>query len=303
MKLRTLRAARRHPHSGSSVIELLVALPLMALIGSLAVALLLSVARSARTQGRTLQVSRELRHAVLVLSHDIDRLRVGDVVALSDTLLEFDAVLAAAIVCHRPAPDQLVLGDMSALSPSPLSVARAGDGLTTWQHAAFHTGGALASAPRPARTATGTWSALGQGPCGAAGDRLRLPRWRATVDSTWAPDLAPGTPVLLQRRTRYTHYRSDGQWWLGRRTLDVSGWETVQPLAGPLYSAAAGGMAMQSADRLGRPTSDASEVALLTLTLRAPHIIAGRTVGPGDSVQVQLALRGAPQPDSPPPPP
>ncbi|WP_291163934.1 hypothetical protein [Gemmatimonas sp. UBA7669] len=278
-----------------------MALPLMAIMGSLAVMLMLSVARSARTQGRTLQVSRELRHAVLVLSHDVDRLRVGDVVAVSDTLLEFDAVLAAAVVCNRPAPDQLVLGDMSALSPSPLGVARPGDALTAWQHAAFPTGGALVSAPVPARMATGTWSALGQGPCGAAGDGLRLPRWRTVVDSTWGPDLAPGTPVLLQRRTRYTHYRSDGQWWIGRRTLDVSGWETVQPLAGPLYSAVAGGMRIQAANWRGAPTSNASEAALLTLTLRAPHTTAGRTVGAGDSVQVQLALRGAPQPDSLPP--
>jgi hypothetical protein len=285
------------------LIELLVALPLMAVMGSLAVMLLLFVARSARTQGRALQVSRELRHAVLVLSHDIDRLRVGDVVAVSDTLLEFDAVLAAAIVCHRPTPGQLVLGDASALSPSPLNAARAGDMLTAWQHSAFQSGGALTGAPVPARISTGTWTALGQGPCGAAGDGLRVPRWRTDVDSTWAPDLAPGMPVLLQRRTRYTHYRSDGQWWIGRRTLDRSGWETVQPLAGPLYSAAAEGMRIQSANWRGVPTSNASDVALLEITLRAPHAIAGRSVGPGDSVQVQLALRGAPHPDSLPPPP
>lgn len=307
VRLGSIRTVRRHTkdhsHRGSSLIELLVALPLMALLGSLAVMLLLFVARSARTQGRTLQVSRELRHAVLVLSHDIDRLRVGDVVAVSDTLLEFDAVLAAAVVCNRPTPDQLVLGDVSALSPSPLGVARPGDMLTTWQHSAYQSGGALSSAPESARISTGTWSALGQGPCGAAGDGLRLPRWRIAVDSTWAPDLAPGTPLLLQRRTRYTHYRSDGQWWIGRRTLDVSGWETVQPLAGPLYSAAAGGMRIQSANWQGAPTSNASDVALLSLTLRAPHTTAGRTTGPGDSVQVQLALRGAPQPDSLPPPP
>jgi type II secretory pathway pseudopilin PulG len=281
---------------GSSLIELLVALPLMALLGSLAVLLLLFVARSARTQGRTLQVSRELRHAVLVLSHDIDRLRPGDLVSVSDTLLEFDAVLAAAVVCDRPSADQLVLGDVSALVPSPLSAVRAGDALTAWQVSATRYGGTAGDLPAPAHATVGDWSGLGQGPCGAAGDALRVPRWRMAVDSTWAAGIAPGTPVLLQRRTRYTHYRSDGHWWIGRRTLDASGWETVQPLAGPLHSATAKGMTVQVFDLQGAPTSQPAEAALLQVTLRAPQTTGGRIVGPGDSVQVQLALRGAPQP-------
>jgi type II secretory pathway pseudopilin PulG len=286
---------------GSSLIELLVALPLMALLGSVAVMLLLFVARSARTQGRTLQVSRELRHAVLVLSHDIDRLRVGEVLTVSDTLLEFDARLGAAVVCDVPTSGQLVVGDVSALSPSPLNVVRAGDALSVWRTPDANSGAAMAGLPQPARTSVGTWTPIGVGPCGAAGDALRVPRWRTAVDSAWAADIVPGTPVLLQRRTRYTHYRSDGQWWLGRRALDVTGWETVQPLAGPLYSAAANGMTVLAYDQRGIATTNASEVALLHVTLRAPHTAAGRIVGPGDSAQVQLALRGAPQADAPPP--
>jgi len=286
---------------GSSLIELLVALPLLALLGSVAVMLLLFVARSARMQSRTLQVSRELRHAVLVLSHDIDRLRVGDVLAVSDTLLEFDARLGAAVVCDPPTSGQLVVGDVSALSPSPLNVVRAGDALSAWRTPGVHSGAGIVGPPQSARTSVGTWTPIGTGPCGAAGDALRVPRWRTAVDSMWATDIVPGTPVLLQRRTRYTHYRSDGQWWIGRRALDVSGWETVQPLAGPLHSVAANGMTVQAYDRRGAVTTNASDVALLHVTLRAPHTAAGRIVGPGDSAQVQLALRGAPQTDSLPP--
>ena len=91
------------PHTptrhGSTLIDILVALPLIALLGILAIQLLLGVHRSViRTDG-ALGATRELRHGASVLSSEIRGLRPQDLVAWADTAVEFDATVGMGVAC------------------------------------------------------------------------------------------------------------------------------------------------------------------------------------------------------------
>lgn len=281
--------------AGTSLVELLVALPLAALLGALAVALLLLVARSAHTQGGALTTSRELRHAIAALVSDLELLAPGDLQVVQDSLIEFASTHAVAVVCGITANGAALLGELGAAQGSPLTGLRAGDELRHWPlRPGVMAGSDPALPPTEERVAVGTAQAIGSMPCGPAASALSIPQWRVTGDSARLIALEPGAPVRITRHTRYVHYRSDGQWWLGRRTRDITGWDVVQPVAGPLHSATDGGLRISGLAASGATTPNPALVTHLALQLRAPRLLAGRTLGVNDSVHLVIGLRGTP---------
>ncbi|MFN9089872.1 MAG: type II secretion system protein J [Gemmatimonadaceae bacterium] len=277
--------------AGTTLVELLVALPLTVLVAVMAVALLLHVAKAGRGQWARLATTRELRHARLVLARDLESVHGTDIRVLTDTLLEFRAHLGVLVLCTVPSgmaidvavPDTGAAGDW-------VSAVRAGDDLIGW---------ALPHAPSdtPQR-----WMApivappkgLGVGTCGPAPMVPPRPRWRLTVAATSGVPLAPGMPVGIGRPVRYRHYQSGSRWWLGRRTRDAAGWDVTQPVAGPLLSATEHGMALQGFSHRGVPTTWPDSMALLRIVLRASRRVHDARSGHVDSAAVEVPLRAAP---------
>lgn len=114
---------------------------------------------------------------------------------------------------------------------------------------------------------------------------------RIPTASGWA-----GSPLLVQRLTRYVHYRSGAAWWLGRRTRSSSGWEVVQPVFGPLASPAHGGMRLAMRAHSGAAVASPESAAVLSIGLRtaAPPFAAHwspRVPRAADTMRIDLALR------------
>ncbi|MES2523617.1 MAG: hypothetical protein V4617_13010 [Gemmatimonadota bacterium] len=293
MTTRTLEA-RRPPaplgrRAGAALIELLVTLPLLALIGALAVAVLLGAQRQARLSDARERTSRELRHASLVLAAELRPLRSVDLVAWTDTSVDFDVLIGAGIACDtRGAKSAIHLLPDEPDDPAAtawISSADALDDVTAWLAAA-----APATPPSHVRlvlaAATSATACQASPLHGGRGQGVIL----ALRDSLPA-QVAEGTPVRVLRRTRYALYRAgDGLWYLGRRTRDLAGWTVIQPVVGPLLGAAAGGVSFEVTDALASTLSSGQPgAAALHVALRAPRGPASVLV---DSTRVEIALRG-----------
>lgn len=289
--MRTPRRAHGPARRGTTLVELLVALPLTLLVAVLAVALLLHVARTGRAQGARLTTLRELRHARLIMSRELEAVRSADLHLLSDTLLEFRSRLGLLVLCKVPdgatmevAPPDGATGD------DWVGSIRAGDDITAWALP-----GPTFAPPAPS---TGTLvqspSALGVGPCGPAPSAALRPRWRLTLVAAPTASLVPGMPLGVGRPVRYRHYQSGTRWWIGRRTRDAAGWDVTQPVAGPILPASQQGMQVQGFTPQGVATTVPDSVALLRLTLRAPRRLHDAMSPAIDSATVEITLRAAP---------
>jgi hypothetical protein len=106
--------------------------------------------------------------------------------------------------------------------------------------------------------------------------------------------LEAGTPVRIAEVMELRLYESEGQSWLGARS--VSSGEAIQPLVGPLTDGS--GFRLDYLDATGTPTADRTSIKSIRIALR------GTTGGGGadnsDPVEeeliTQVALRNAVRP-------
>lgn len=286
-----------HPISrrrASTLVELLVALPLTVLVAAAAAMLLVRLARSARTQSAILATTRELRHVRAVLGADLAALDGRDLRTVADTMLEFRGLQGVLHVCDAPDPRTVIAAVPFASSDLWVAALREGDAAGLWRR-----GSTVTDPPMPVPTQlSGVPVAMPGGACGIA-DLPPARRWRLTVRDSLAP-LAIGAPMSVHRDVRYRHYRSAGRWWLGRQTRDGSVWEGIQPVAGPLLSPIAGGLHLEVHDALGgelaihaeTPDAVRARAAVIVARVRAARRI--RDVGAAtDSALVMVPLRAS----------
>lgn len=295
MKRRDTKAphAPRWSRAGSTLVELLAALPVALLLATTAALLLVHVARTARAQSSALTTTRELRQAVRVLSAELEPLDGSALRIVSDTLLQFSSQLGVMIGCASPSGRTVVAAVPLAINDQWMATLKAGDELRVWHLAPL---GLPPVARRRVLAAPPT--ALGSGACGADNATSSGSRWRLTLTDS-SHGLAVGTPVSLHREVRYRHYRSGSTWWLGRQAWDGTGWETVQPVAGPLRAPASGVVTVRARDQhdqplaigLATPDSTRARTAWLSVTLGMARRTTQRGLRADDSVAVRIPLR------------
>jgi hypothetical protein len=277
---------------GSALVELLTALPLLAIATGCSLLLLVQAAADRRAHHAAQAGARELRHARAVLAADLAPLRARDLLTVSDTLLGLRSQLGLTMVCAQDALS-IDVAPAAGSTAAWLDALRAGDEVL-----AFEAANGVGDPPRPVTASLAAPARrLGAGRCGALVVRQR---WQLALRGALPPGLTltRGAPLLVQREVQYVHYRSNGQWWLGRRTRDGATWETLQPLAGPLASPAQGGLTLRGRSATGTPTQVTDSMAALALTLRVPptrRVTLGapsRLVLPADSLVSELPLRG-----------
>ena len=294
---------------GISLLEVLVALPLIALLGALAVRLVLQVQRRALESDGVLGATRELRHAATVLSNELRVVRPSEIVAWRDTAIEFESVVGIAIVCAiDPARSRLLVVAASKVTPvvdstlEPIAaqwsqVPQDGDRVQFWRAGETALDRPVLTEATLRSVSVGTDCGNSPLRAGVTGTTTRL-----QLEDTVTTLVAVGTPVRVTRRTRYSLYRAtDGDWYIGRRTLGRGGWDVIQPVDGPMQSARAGGLKLQAYDTTGAPLADgesrviARSIARLRIQLRAPRR-AGRASPRAvrtDSLGIDVALRPA----------
>jgi hypothetical protein len=249
--------------------------------------LLLRATRDARTTMGRLSATRELRHARQLLLTDLSALEGRDLLQWQDSLIEFRGHLGLLVTCVVRATEIEVAVAPDEPDATWIRGVRSGDELVTWRS------GMLVSdslAPEP-RVTTGGATALGAGRCPPAWTTDPTRRWRIPV-SAGAPTTAAGSPTVLRRRVQLLHYRSNGQWWLGRRTRDGTTWEGLQPVAGPLQSPAERGVRLRALSGQGGITAVPESIAVLQFLLRAAAVRRGLTAVP-ESAELNVALRAS----------
>ena len=287
---------------GSSLLEVQVALPLIALLGVVAVSVLLQMYRVAITNDSRLSAIRELRQGATVLASELRPLRARDIITWSDTMIELHGVIGIGIVCNiNAARDRVSVTDASAqIAAQPDNAVRddlwrqppqVGDRAELWTD-----GDALDDS---ARTTTRTIAATGSAPsCPLAPPSATRTTSALTLDRLIRERVLIGAPLRVTRQTRFSLYRAgDGYWYLGRRTLSSGVWDVIQPVVGPLLAPRDRGLvisAFDSAGTLRSPSDTRAELRMLRVRMRAPHT-AGRIIAPApriDSLVVDIALRG-----------
>ena len=316
---RSCARARRPPGSqaGFTLVELIVATALAALIGS---TLLVTLRRQERFYGSATEMIRlrsQLRDAADVLVADIRGAAVTryGLSLMTDTAVELFATLGSSVVCTAPSGRTLFLppgtlasgGVLTSLLASPdtgdlallYSIPGGNPDSARWVESrisAFATRSLAASCP----ASTGFTSALDE----TAGRSS----YAVTLTANPPPDVRAGAPVRFIRRARYSLYRSsDGDWYLGYRRCNAIGQSictTIQPVSGPYlrYSrsgTSSSGIGFRYFDPSGAELFDASlsavvariDVVLRGETARAVSLVGDARQRYRDSAVVSVSPR------------
>jgi len=296
----------RRASRGSALVELLAAIPIIALLAAVSIKLLLSASRLAQHTDATLSSSHELRHASSILAAELRPLDARDLVAWSDSTIEFEAIVASGIVCNgRSARNRIDLLPDNASDPaathSNLAIQAGDRAVAILSNARSRTLNAA-----PVRTASVTIrSVLRTRSCVGAPLVDSAPAPTAPTISLQLADTLPdflqsGGAIRIIRRVRYSIYQSGTSWFLGRRERTNSIWDVVQPVAGPLLSPRARGLTVDVRDaHNARLRSADSSATMVRLEMRSlVDALPGATALSGsriDSVAVVIALRAAPR--------
>jgi prepilin-type N-terminal cleavage/methylation domain-containing protein len=130
--------------------------------------------------------------------------------------------------------------------------------------------------------------------------------WRITTTTPLSPTIPLGAVVRVARPQRFALYRSGAEWMLGWTEWNsaLAGWNTIQPVAGPLLpfagAPATSGVRLRWLDSLQAPVSPlpSSHASTLALSLGATTRLQVRMDGVSrgarrDSVGRRVALRNA----------
>ena len=286
---------------GTTTVELLVAMPLALLVAALAVQLFVAQLHIADDLGRRVRNARDLEQAAELVGADLRGAAAHDILAWSDSALMLFAPVMSAVACDAPAPDRLDVAGVADVATEQLlravavATPQAGDRVSVAAPDSTLAGVSPTRRDRAPREATLASTQSVPSACSASpfrtvtGTPLRL----ALASALHVAPL-PGQPVTIARRTEWRVYRAgDGDWYLGRRDHDATGWTSIQPVIGPILSAAEGGFRVRALHADGTPLASpaASAPAMIALEFRMPRPLR-QAPGHRDSLRVVFALRG-----------
>lgn len=306
--VRPLGAARRR---GTSLVELLAALVLFAIVGA---ATLRALDRQARLhEGLLVILESNAQHAA---AHEAVAVQLrglsppaGDLARLSDSAVAFRLPVGIGLACDVTPPTIDLVPDTTAAgqtfsawhtSPQP------GDSVWVFDEGATDMAADDGWVAAPVAAVTRT---AGRCPGSALLDPVldaARPAWRLTLAGPLPSTVIAGAAVRLTRLARFAQYRgATGEYWLGFSEVNpmTAAWITIQPMSGPYlpFNAAvpaSGGVALGARDSSGAPAAPLAmpaSVRLATRTRAARSLrMDGRARGPFlDSLHTVIALRNA----------
>jgi prepilin-type N-terminal cleavage/methylation domain-containing protein len=267
---------------GFTLIEVMLSLVLMAMVGGIALRVLLRQHWTGLAQSETAALQNTLRAGAIFLATELRELGGApgdaDILLFAAESLTYRAMRGSGLGCSRGQNSLLI----EAGSFSGYRGPQAGrDSLL------LHLEGRLDT------EADDRWlhlpiSTIGSGAC--AGTPAILVSTQ--LDTTLVPAFASLAPVRTFEVMQVKLYQSGSDYWLGARS--VSAGEVIQPLVGPLTS---DGLALTYLDSLGGTASTAQQIRSVGVILRALSASAVRTGGFGppqrrlDSLSTTVALR------------
>jgi prepilin-type N-terminal cleavage/methylation domain-containing protein len=215
----------RKRRRGFTLIEIMIAVTLLGIIGSILTAVLVRQQRFHRAVAQVTDSRARMRDIATILPTDLRSISTAgkDILGISDTSIQFRAFVGAAILCNYATttvidlpPQELASGNVLASwinPPQPNDIAylydsgsEAGNVDDAW---------AVFTITDTASAADASWCPTSRGFATAADANKR--RYRITLNS--APNQARveiGAPIRFAREVRYSVYRaSDDQWYVG----------------------------------------------------------------------------------------
>jgi prepilin-type N-terminal cleavage/methylation domain-containing protein len=301
---------------GFTLIELIVAIVLAALVGSTLMITLRRQERFYSAATDVMQVRAQLRDAADVLAADIRGaavVRYG-LLLMTDSAMELLTTIGSSVVCTAPIGKILFLpppklasgtvltsllaspdtGDLAFIYAMPAGQPDSGRWVES-RITAFATRAVNSSCP-PATGFTAGADAVGQS------------GYAVTLSQAPPASVRKGAPVRFLRRGRYSLYRSsDGQWYLGFRRCNAVGPSvcgTIQPVSGPYlpYEGGGGGngglsfryfdsAGSEVVDALLSPTIARIDIVLRGETARAVSLAGDARLRYRDSAIVSISPR------------
>jgi prepilin-type N-terminal cleavage/methylation domain-containing protein len=296
---------------GVTLAELLVAMSVLAMVGSAITATVVRQMRAGAALAERTEMRDQLVEGASILAGDLASISSvgGDVFAteMTNRLLGFLATFGASVLCAIPGGSTVLLPPVAPDTVTALTHARkrvdAGHGLYVFDEGPTAGPGddgwvlrvITDVSPQAAGCAGSPFAALSPG---------HLPALRLSLDAPLPATVSVGAPARLVERVRYLLYQGgDSKWYLGfcASASLTSTCATVQPLSGPYASGAAaagqGGLDLYYFDEDGGITADHLRIARVEIALRGVppgrHNVAGSPVSvqQGDSVRVAAVVR------------
>jgi prepilin-type N-terminal cleavage/methylation domain-containing protein len=274
--------------AGFTLVEVLVAVVLLGLVGTVLYRTLVTGQRVHAAHVQEAALGETLRAALAILSAEVRELSAGDgdIQGMDSSGVTYNSMQAFHVLCAAPdtARGVVLLEDGAAPAPQDsLLVYAEGDPATR-----LDDGWVTAAASQVTRGAVC--------PAGQPGVALTL----AGLPAAGLGAVRDGAPVRSFRPAQLLVYQDAGRdWWLGQRLFQpASGaWSTVQPVLGPLAPA---GLSLAFLDRAGHAVTDPRAVARIRVRVRgrSPAPVRG-AAGAAYVVRegaTEVALRNNPRP-------
>ena len=298
---------RRPRRSGFTLVELLITMTILGLLGTMVTAVMVGQQRFFQRTTQQMDVRRELRTAVTMLSADLRSVSsaAGDIVTFDRMSITFRGLLGAAVVCATPTRAQLDLVptntarmQLSNFTSDPA----VGDSVVVLRNDSSGVSGEYWSAHRitsvSSSTTTCSPSPYVDATLDAGKSRLRL-----AVTPNLPDSVVAGAPLRLLRTTRYAlATQTSGAWYLGRSEYTGGAWTAAVPVAGPFQAASAagtGGLGLAMYDSLGvavTAVGSSNRISRIDVVARAAGERSSGVMGSNstevlDSLLVSIALR------------
>jgi prepilin-type N-terminal cleavage/methylation domain-containing protein len=265
---------------GFTLIELMIAIVITVMVVGSIYRSVLVTQRASRAQGEQLALQSSVRGAVLLVLNELRDLSTAeggtahqnDILSMSPASISYRALRGLGFSCTSSSPNQLRISraDFSGFR-DPQS---GRDSLLLYTDSTG-TGSESEWIPLPIISVSTTTACPGSVP----GITL------TTASRAWLSGMDPGIPVRVYEPMELRVYQSEGQSWLGTRS--ISSGEAIQPLFGPVSNQ--DGFRLGYLDRAGRPTATPSAVGSIAVRVHA----VGQTAD--EELTAVVALRNAAQ--------
>jgi hypothetical protein len=269
---------------GFTLAETILSMVLLLMVSASVYRLLLSTVRLTRSQAEHIALQSNVRGAALVVGNELRELSTAaggsgsanDLLSLAPHAVSYRAMRGFGYTCQDLGPGLLRINRRAFFAYRDPQPGR--------DSALLYLSG-LPTALDSGWVAAGITAVSASGTCGGGDPAISL------TMSTSSSAVPAGTPVRIYEPMELAAYQSDGQWWLGLRSL--SSGEAIQPIFGPL--AESEGFRLAYSDGSQLPTVTPSAVKSITVSIRGSGTNEGNLpAGPlTEELSTQVTLKNA----------